>query len=159
LGASIAKAYIYIEASLGQYKEDGIRKWYPITPDFVDGTLTFTAVIITAISIWNLIEVQVGIIAACGPTLRHIMKETVPRDSLLYLLRSLESGLSRGSKNSNIPRKTSRSSDEAKLAPYLQVPSAEELRAKGMTDIERMTEFQLHVSKPSPVLHPSYSYH
>ncbi|KAI2464122.1 hypothetical protein F4781DRAFT_414149 [Annulohypoxylon bovei var. microspora] len=54
VGASIAKGYIYIRSSLGLYSEDGL-------------------LILTGISIWNLAEVEIGIIAACGPLLRPVL--------------------------------------------------------------------------------------
>ncbi|KAI0180667.1 hypothetical protein GGR52DRAFT_521182 [Hypoxylon sp. FL1284] len=58
VAASAVKAYIYISASLGLFTEDAI-------------------LILTGLSVWNLIEVQVGIIAACGPTLRSILSRLV----------------------------------------------------------------------------------
>ncbi|KAI4861914.1 hypothetical protein F4820DRAFT_431981 [Hypoxylon rubiginosum] len=61
VAASIVKGYIYITASLGLYTEDAI-------------------LILTGISVWNLIEVQVGIIAACGPTLRSILSHLFAKD-------------------------------------------------------------------------------
>ncbi|KAM0308221.1 hypothetical protein ACHAO8_010203 [Botrytis cinerea] len=75
VGASIGKAYIYITASLGYYKSDAI--------------LT-----LTGISVWNLIEVQIGILAACGPTIRPILSDLLPTTSLISLLDSLRNGLS-----------------------------------------------------------------
>ncbi|PSR94506.1 hypothetical protein BD289DRAFT_465831 [Coniella lustricola] len=59
IGGSIAKAYIYIAGSYGQYTEDAI-------------------LLITGLSIWNLAEVQIGIIAACGPTLRQVLAHIMP---------------------------------------------------------------------------------
>ncbi|KAI2776170.1 hypothetical protein F4815DRAFT_485371 [Daldinia loculata] len=37
---------------------------------------------LTAISIWNLIEAHVGIIAASGPTLRGILAHVLPIDAV-----------------------------------------------------------------------------
>ncbi|KAI1630546.1 hypothetical protein F4809DRAFT_636478 [Biscogniauxia mediterranea] len=64
VGASIAKGYIYIDASLRLYQDDAI-------------------LILTALSIWNLTEVQVGIIASCGPTLRPVITYLSPTKNLL----------------------------------------------------------------------------
>lgn len=41
---------------------------------------------LTGISIWNLVEVQVGIIAACGPTLRSHLTHLLPTESLVSLI-------------------------------------------------------------------------
>ncbi|KAK4170120.1 hypothetical protein QBC43DRAFT_679 [Cladorrhinum sp. PSN259] len=70
VGASIAKAYIYITATLGLNDTDAIS-------------------ILTGIGIWNLVEVQVGIIAACGPTLRPILARIFPFEAATYSLMSL----------------------------------------------------------------------
>ncbi|KAK0714039.1 hypothetical protein B0T26DRAFT_628011, partial [Lasiosphaeria miniovina] len=70
VGASIAKAYIYIEVALGSSTQDAILS-------------------LTAISIWNLVEVQVGIVAACGPTLRVILSHLLPTDAFMSLISSM----------------------------------------------------------------------
>ncbi|ORY56971.1 uncharacterized protein BCR38DRAFT_528345 [Pseudomassariella vexata] len=57
VGASIAKGYIYIRSSMGVYSEDGL-------------------LILTGISIWNLAEVEIAIVAACGPMLWSILAPT-----------------------------------------------------------------------------------
>ncbi|KAK4201297.1 hypothetical protein QBC40DRAFT_278555 [Triangularia verruculosa] len=69
VGASIAKAYIYITATQGLGTEDAIS-------------------ILTGIGIWNLVEVQVGIIAACGPTLRAILSRILPIEAATISLLS-----------------------------------------------------------------------
>ncbi len=43
-------------------------------------------VILTSISIWNLAEVQIGIIAASGPTLRLVLSQSVQTKSMRSLL-------------------------------------------------------------------------
>ncbi|KAJ8126172.1 hypothetical protein O1611_g7466 [Lasiodiplodia mahajangana] len=53
VGASTVEAYIYISSTLSRYTEDAI-------------------LILTGFSIWNLAEIQIGIIAACGPALRAV---------------------------------------------------------------------------------------
>lgn len=45
-------------------------------------------VTLTALSIWNLAEVQIGIIAACGPTLRQIIGHIMPSAQSLQNLLS-----------------------------------------------------------------------
>ncbi|KAI1120386.1 hypothetical protein F5Y10DRAFT_127508 [Nemania abortiva] len=69
VGASTVKAYIYISATLNRYTEDAI-------------------LILTGFSIWNLAEIQIGIIAACGPVLRAIAIKLVPTESISSLLNS-----------------------------------------------------------------------
>ncbi|POS76104.1 hypothetical protein DHEL01_v205499 [Diaporthe helianthi] len=54
VASSITKGYIYIRSSMGMYTEDAL-------------------IILTGISMWNLAEVQIGIIAACGPLLRPVL--------------------------------------------------------------------------------------
>lgn len=56
VGAGIGKAYIYIDAVTNLDTKDAII-W------------------ITSISVWNLIEVQIGIIAACGPSMQPAFGE------------------------------------------------------------------------------------
>jgi hypothetical protein len=46
-------------------------------------------VILTGLSVWNLVEVQVGIIAACAPTLRPILNHIIPTESIRSLLGSM----------------------------------------------------------------------
>jgi hypothetical protein len=89
VGASIAKAYIYIQASLGRYTEDAIRT----LPAHADGQdhADYREVLLTGISIWNLIEVQIGIVAACGPTLRPILTQILPTESIRSLVSSMRS--------------------------------------------------------------------
>lgn len=95
VGASIAKAYIYIMATLGLYTEDAIS-------------------ILTGIGIWNLIEVQVGIIAACGPSLRAILGRLIPVEATLSVLSLL--GMSKASsKNASDP-----------LPSFVKMPESEE---------------------------------
>ena len=43
-------------------------------------------VVITGMSIWNLAEVQIGIIAACGPTLRFFLSQWMQTKSMRSLL-------------------------------------------------------------------------
>ncbi|KAK3384843.1 hypothetical protein B0H63DRAFT_448946 [Podospora didyma] len=69
VGASIAKTYIYIVV-LGTSTQDAILS-------------------LTAILVWNLVELQVGIIAACGPTLRVILSHIMPTETLTSLLSSM----------------------------------------------------------------------
>jgi hypothetical protein len=52
-------------------------------------TLIHDPVVLTGLSVWNLVEVQVGIIAACGPTLRPILNHIIPTESIRSLLGSM----------------------------------------------------------------------
>ncbi|KAK3994927.1 hypothetical protein QBC44DRAFT_321536 [Cladorrhinum sp. PSN332] len=94
VGASIAKAYIYITATLGLNTQDAIS-------------------ILTGIGIWNLVEVQVGIIAACGPTLRPILARVLPIQAASSTIHSLMSLL-------GIPSTTR--SDEQTLPSFVKMP-------------------------------------
>jgi len=62
---------MYITVNLNNNKADGLRKLvllYTVAP-----IAHLFIVLITAFSIWNLIEVQVGIIAACAMTIRPLL--------------------------------------------------------------------------------------
>jgi len=97
IGASIAKAYVFITATLGRYTEDAMS-------------------ILTGIGLWNLIEVQVGIIAACGPTLRAILSKLLPIEaatiSLLSLLGVSKLGSTKSDTLPSFVRRTKGDSDE-----------------------------------------------
>ncbi|OTA82014.1 hypothetical protein M434DRAFT_85029 [Hypoxylon sp. CO27-5] len=69
VSASAVKAYIYITATQNVHNEDAI-------------------VILTGISIWNLAEVQVGVVAACGPVLRPIVLHLMPTEIIVSFIRS-----------------------------------------------------------------------
>jgi len=119
VGASVAKAYIYITATLGLYTEDAIS-------------------ILTGIGVWNLVEVQVGIIAACGPSLRPILGHIIPIKATLSVMSLL--GISRLS--------TKNSSDQ--LPSFVKMPESEEqLQAsertpsKGPSERTRVVEHEL----------------
>ena len=45
---------------------------------------------ITSISVWNLVETQIAIAAACAPTLRPILVELWPSESLSRLIQTLK---------------------------------------------------------------------
>ncbi|KAF2263330.1 hypothetical protein CC78DRAFT_581612 [Lojkania enalia] len=68
VGASTAKAYVFIAAITAYVREDGI-------------------ILVTAYSMWNLVEVHVGIIAACGMTLRPILARIFPFDRFVSFVR------------------------------------------------------------------------
>ncbi|RYC57229.1 hypothetical protein CHU98_g8984 [Xylaria longipes] len=68
VGASTVKAYIYISATLNRFTEDAI-----------------------CVSIWNLAEVQIGIVATCGPVIRSTLAQLSPSSqSVLSLLNSFK---------------------------------------------------------------------
>lgn len=56
--------------------------------------------LITALSIWNLAEVQIGIVAACGPTLRQPLARLMPSIQVVASLLS-NTGLSRSPRKPN----------------------------------------------------------
>lgn len=100
VGASAASAYIYISSSLKLNHEDGI-------------------ILVTAYSVWNLVEVHVGIIAACGMTLRPILARIFPTDRVMSMLQSWRPSWSR--KNSDgaevLPSFVSPDSDRSFAGP------------------------------------------
>ncbi|KAF2826768.1 hypothetical protein CC86DRAFT_416502 [Ophiobolus disseminans] len=112
VGASVAKAYIYIQATLGRYTEDAI-------------------LLLTGLSIWNLIEVQIGIIAACGPTLRPILTQLLPTESIRSLLSSM-----RGEK---LTRKTS-----GDMPSFVKIGSKTDLRAKESSNTLNLSHIESH---------------
>ncbi|OTA61484.1 hypothetical protein K449DRAFT_331061 [Hypoxylon sp. EC38] len=98
VGASAVKAYIYITATLNLYSEDAI-------------------LILTGISIWNLAEVQVGIVAACGPTLRPIIFHLMPTESIVSLLGSWRWQPRKSSESTSNYAKTIENSDQLHVHP------------------------------------------
>ena len=52
---------------------------------------------------WNMVEVQVGIIAACGPTLRPILSRMTPTSSIKLLFDSFALNGKRGETLQNTP--------------------------------------------------------
>ncbi|KAI0505908.1 hypothetical protein F5B22DRAFT_660959 [Xylaria bambusicola] len=98
VGASIAKGYIYIRSSLGQYTEDGL-------------------LILTGVSIWNLVEVQVGIIAACGPLLWPVLANLLsPLASLIASKMRSTSKISQSQGSHELPIFTKLPESEVQLA-------------------------------------------
>ncbi|KAI1415272.1 hypothetical protein F5Y13DRAFT_196630 [Hypoxylon sp. FL1857] len=97
VGASIAKGYVYIRSSLGQYSEDGL-------------------LILTAISIWNLAEVQIGIIAACGPLLRPIIVRAFTYTSQLASKWQSTSKIASSKESYELPRFVKMPDSEVQLA-------------------------------------------
>ncbi|KAH8882054.1 hypothetical protein GQ53DRAFT_787680 [Thozetella sp. PMI_491] len=73
VGSSIAKAYSYIIGATGNYTED------PMLTN-------------TGFTIWNMVEVQLGIVAACGPTLRLVLGHLIPAERVKAIM--LRLGLS-----------------------------------------------------------------
>ncbi|KAF2121588.1 hypothetical protein BDV96DRAFT_640972 [Lophiotrema nucula] len=78
VGASTAKAYIFISSTLKLSHEDG-------------------GILLTAYSIWNLVEVHVCIVAACAMTLRPTLARLLPFDRFYSFLQSLVPSSRRGS--------------------------------------------------------------
>ncbi|KAL1596496.1 hypothetical protein SLS60_009143 [Paraconiothyrium brasiliense] len=57
---------------------------------------------VTATCVWTLIEIQVGIIAACAPTIRPVMRDLIRNGIFGSLVSSVSSIISRKSSRSNI---------------------------------------------------------
>ncbi|KAI9666005.1 MAG: hypothetical protein M1821_003940 [Bathelium mastoideum] len=137
VGASIGKAYIYIKSSLGLYNEDAI-------------------LIITGLSVWNLVEIQVGIIAACAPVLRPVLSDMIPRESIISLLDSLRNRLSseqrshqaRRSKNSHGTRKLP-SNENLPLSTYQETKS--NVVAGNALALQRSSESHPKVYEPDEI--------
>lgn len=63
-------------------------------------------VLVTAYSMWNLVEIHVGIIAACGMTLRPILGRIVPTATFMRFVRSftsLRSSSGSGNRHAGLP--------------------------------------------------------
>ncbi|KAL0466392.1 hypothetical protein QR685DRAFT_111036 [Neurospora intermedia] len=120
VGASIAKAYIYIKASLGLWTSDAIS-------------------MLTGLSIWNLAEVHIGIVAACGPTLRPILARILPTESLLSLM-SLLGVSSNTSKQNELPSFVKM--PEADSAEQLQ-PGVEKVGSKGADGPRGVRQYEM----------------
>ncbi|KAF2451952.1 hypothetical protein P171DRAFT_438602 [Karstenula rhodostoma CBS 690.94] len=75
VGGSVAKAYIYISSALKKSSMD-------------------YATAITSISVWGLVESQVGIIAACLMTLRPLMRDLTSSTIFINITRSTRTLLS-----------------------------------------------------------------
>ncbi|KAI1823225.1 hypothetical protein F4861DRAFT_540218 [Xylaria intraflava] len=100
VAASTVKAYIYISATLNRYSDDAL--------------LTLTGV-----SIWNLAEIHIGTMAACGPTLRSILVNIVPTQSAVSLLNSW--------------RRPSRQAASEQSSNYAKMGASEERLGAGAT--------------------------
>lgn len=102
VGASVARGYIYIAGEFGKYQNDLICKTPHLTSSNrlaswrTDNPLVKT----TSMAVWYLVEIQVGILAACGPTLRPLFSDMLSRTSFASLLGSLRGGFSKGSSSS-----------------------------------------------------------
>jgi hypothetical protein len=75
-------------------------------------------VILTGLSVWKLVEVQVGIIAACGPTLRPILAHLTSTDKIKLPFDALSIRGRKGSssQDSPLPSFVKMDSDEALTA-------------------------------------------
>ena len=119
VGASIAKSYIYIRSSLGQYTEDGLSQSAPSSEPIPLTLLTNTLylVLLTGISIWNLVEVEIGIVAACGPLLRPIIVRAFsPLTSFIASNRRSTSKISHSKESHELPRFVRMPDSEVRLA-------------------------------------------
>ncbi|KAK4206823.1 hypothetical protein QBC37DRAFT_434378 [Rhypophila decipiens] len=112
VGCSIAKTYIYVIQATGQSTEDAI--------------LTTTG-----LSLWNLLEVQIGILAACGPTLRQVLSQAIrPTTSSI---KSLLSRLSGGSSSTDTSGGSSQNQyynyNKDELPSFVKIPEGTSLEA------------------------------
>lgn len=107
--------------------------------------------LITALSIWNLAEVQIGIVAACGPTLRQPLARLMPSVDVVASLLS-KIGLRRQSekiKSSQLPSFVQAPQQDS--AQYLQDISRVALVATQKTQ-GKYSHFEDH-SIPSRTVH------
>jgi hypothetical protein len=128
VGASVAKAYIYIQATLGRYTEDAIRM---STARVIDShSADLCSVILTGLSIWNLVEIQVEIIAACGPTLRPILTHILPTEGIRSLLGSMRA------------QKTSRRAEG--LPSFVKIGTSRDANIDGDESAQKLADTESH---------------
>lgn len=114
-------------------------------------SLISSKALITALSIWNLAEVQIGIVAACGPTLRQPLARLMPSVDVVASMLS-KIGLRRQSekiKSSQLPSFVQAPQQDS--AQYLQDISRVALVATRKTQSE-YSHFEDH-SIPSRTVH------
>ncbi|KAK4189740.1 hypothetical protein QBC35DRAFT_492248 [Podospora australis] len=128
VGASVAKAYIYITATLGLATEDAIS-------------------ILTGIAIWNYVEVHVGIIAACGPTLRAILSRILPIEAAAISLMSLLGVSLQTKTGSTLPSFVKMPASEEKLKSCGRTPSKGPSERSNITVIDHELESWSEPSK------------
>lgn len=121
VGASIAKGYIYITATLGLATEDAIS-------------------ILSGIAIWNYVEVQVGIIAACGPTLRAILSRILPIEAAALSLMSLLGVSLQTKTGSTLPSFVKMPESEEKLQASARTASKGPSERSGVTVVDHELE-------------------
>jgi hypothetical protein len=94
---------------------------------------------------WNLIEVQIGIVAACGPSLRPVMRERFPIARFKKILETLgdrwprSKSTSRGSEHINKSeraRKFAKTASEDNLVPHGYLGKATVEAGKRNGDVE-----------------------
>ncbi|KAM7203992.1 hypothetical protein V8F33_001963 [Rhypophila sp. PSN 637] len=122
VGCSIAKTYIYVIQATGQSTEDAI--------------LTTTG-----LSLWNLLEVQIGILAACGPTLRQVLSQAIhpTTSSIKSLLSRLSGGSSTGTRTSNSENQCyNYNKDE--LPSFVKIPEGTSLEALHSPGVMRVAK-------------------
>ncbi|OAL01240.1 hypothetical protein IQ06DRAFT_293343 [Phaeosphaeriaceae sp. SRC1lsM3a] len=117
VGASTARSYI------------GIYTKFAPKDKIMDSGLG-----VTATCVWTLVEVQVGILAACAPTIRPVMRELIQNGIFSGLVSSVSSIVSRKSSRSNIGG--SAGSAEPHYASHLKGGADEEeiIQLHDMTD-------------------------
>lgn len=95
---------------------------------------------LTGLSIWNLAECHIGIVAACGPTLRPILARILPTESLLSLLSRV--GISGNtSKENELPSFVKM--PDADSAEQLQPQGAEKIGSKGADGLHGVRQYEM----------------
>lgn len=94
----------------------------PHASSYKTNLTTRPTVTMTGLAVWNLLEVQIGIVAACGPTLRSILAHTLrpTTSSLKSLLSRLGGGSSSRSNNGDNNRQLRYNKDE--LPSFVKAP-------------------------------------
>lgn len=98
------------------------------------GSPSHLTVGVTATCVWTLVEIQVGILAACAPTIRPVMREVIANGIFSGLVSSVSSIISRKSSRSNIGG--SSNGAEPQYASHLKGGADEEeiIQLHDMTD-------------------------
>ncbi|KAI1326099.1 hypothetical protein F5Y16DRAFT_237452 [Xylariaceae sp. FL0255] len=126
--ASTVKAYIYINATLDRYTEDAL-------------------ITLTAVSIWNLAEVQIGIIATSGPVIRYGIAKLLPSSaSLRSWMDSLRwHSKQSSSPSSNFPQMTSSEEGLRRAGSKGQSEDGEDSRT------DKAYPYQMNVIRQPPI--------
>lgn len=99
----------------------------------------------TGLSVWNLMEVQIGIIAACGPTLRQVLARAIrpTTSSIKSLLSRLGAGTgsSSGQSNHGTDSENRQYYNKDELPSFVKIPegtSLERLHSPGVMHVAKV---------------------